>query len=194
MYYMPAVGACVSASCCRRHPRACTSGWWAPGVSSIDRSHARGRHQHQHHPEVNTTLQAAGPAAQTLRGLAIDGAIAISHTTAANLDFARNWYLHLQRAGVRNYALIATDEAAHVALAAEIAGHVVECPRTVFRAKDTTAAQAYRSRGWTRLMFAVPRMLRWVLGMGHADRRLKPADGAPRTLQLTRLDPAPAQP
>ena len=28
------------------------------------------------------------------------------------------------------------------------------------------AAEAYRSRGWTRLMFAVPRMLHWVLAMG----------------------------
>ena len=104
------------------------------------------------------------PAARILRGLAHDGAIAVTHTTAANLEFARNWYLHLQRAGVRNYALIATDDDAHATLAREVVGHVVAYPLGPTGAAQV--AQSYRSRGWTRLMFAVPRMLHWVLAMG----------------------------
>ena len=92
----------------------------------------------------------------------------VSHTTHANLHFARNWYHHLQRAGVRNYALIATDDEALSALSHEIGPrHVVQCPRSIFHgAGDGAAQQSYRSRGWTRLMFAVPRILRWVLSAG----------------------------
>ena len=108
--------------------------------------------------------QSFEPATRILRRLALDDAIAVTHTTAANLEFARNWYLHLQRAGVRNYALIATDDDAHATLAREVVGHVVAYP--LGPKGVAQAAQSYRSRGWTRLMFAVPRMLHWVLTMG----------------------------
>ena len=115
-------------------------------------------------PYADSTRALSEPAARILRGLAHDGAIAVTHTTAANLEFARNWYLHLQRAGVRNYALIATDDDAHATLAREVVGHVVAYPLGPTGAAQV--AQSYRSRGWTRLMFAVPRMLHWVLAMG----------------------------
>ena len=115
-------------------------------------------------PHAASMRALSEPAARILRGLAHYGAIAVTHTTAANLEFARNWYLHLQRAGVRNYALIATDDDAHVTLAREVVGHVVAYPLGPTGAAQ--AAQSYRSRGWTRLMFAVPRMLHWVLAMG----------------------------
>ena len=115
-------------------------------------------------PHAASMRALSEPAARILRGLAHDGAIAVTHTTAANLEFARNWYLHLQRAGVRNYALIATDDDAHATLAREVVGHVVAYPLGPTGAAQV--AQSYRSRGWTRLMFAVPRMLHWVLAMG----------------------------
>ena len=115
-------------------------------------------------PHAASMRALSEPAARILRGLAHDGAIAVTHTTAANLEFARNWYLHLQRAGVRNYALIATDDDAHATLSREVVGHVVAYP--LGPAGAAQPAQSYRSRGWTRLMFAVPRMLHWVLAMG----------------------------
>ncbi len=98
------------------------------------------------------------------------GDLAVTHTTGANLDFARNWYRHLQRAGVRNYALLATDASAHRALLSELPGHVVRCPswiladdRTPSPTERSSAGYKYRSAGWTRLMFAVPQMVHWVL-------------------------------
>ena len=145
---------CFSPACCRRHPRACV------------------RRPLRHRPAnvtgavlpLSGSEQSFEPATRILRRLALDDAIAVTHTTAANLEFARNWYLHLQRAGVRNYALIATDDDAHATLAREVVGHVVAYP--LGPKGVAQAAQSYRSRGWTRLMFAVPRMLHWVLTMG----------------------------
>ena len=145
---------CFSTACCRRHPRACAA-------------------VHAHHRLANMTgaalplsgsEQSFEPAKRIFHRLALDDAIAVTHTTAANLEFARNWYLHLQRASVSNYALIATDDVAHATLAREVVGHVVTYP--LGPKGVAQAAQSYRSRGWTRLMFAVPRMLHWVLAMG----------------------------
>ena len=153
---------CSSTACCRRHPRACVRRPLYHATTHVHRGHQRPTNV------TDTALLGSGqgfePATQILLRLAIDGAVAITHTTAANLDFARNWYLHLQRAGVRNYALIATDNEALASLAHEVAGHVVAYP--LGHNGVAQAAQAYRSRGWTRLMFAVPRMLHWVLAMG----------------------------
>ena len=145
---------CSSTACCRRHPRACVRRPFHHRLANVTGAAL----------PLSGSEQSFEPAARILHRLALDGAIAVTHTTAANLDFARNWYLHLQRAGVRNYALIATDDDAHATLAREVTGHVVAYP--LGPKGVAQAAQSYRSRGWTRLMFAVPRMLHWVLAMG----------------------------
>ena len=141
--------------CCRRHPRACRAPTSPRSVAA----------------QASVAVREPASAAvqlRALRSVALDGEVVVSHTTHANLHFARNWYQHLQRAGVRNYALIATDDEALSALSYEIGPrHVVQCPRSIFDgAGDGSAQQTYRSRGWTKLMFAVPRMLRWVLSAG----------------------------
>ena len=59
------------------------------------------------------------------------GSVIITHTTGSNLPFARNWYAHLQRAGVSSFVLIATDAAALAALRTEVPGHVVRCPPAI---------------------------------------------------------------
>ena len=145
---------CSSTACCRRHPRACVRRPFHHRLANVTGAAL----------PLSGSEQSSEPAARILHRLALDGAIAVTHTTAANLEFARNWYLHLQRAGVRNYALIATDDDAHATLAREVTGHVVAYP--LGPKGVAQAAQSYRSRGWTRLMFAVPRMLHWVLAMG----------------------------
>lgn len=104
-------------------------------------------------------------AAELLQKLAIGGELAISHTNGANLPFARNWAYHLQRAGVRNFAMIATDDEALDVLERELPARVVRCPDAISGAQDRTQPLRYRSAGWTRLMFAVPKMVRWVLRM-----------------------------
>ena len=85
----------------------------------------------------------------------------------ANLPFARNWWRHLQRAGVRNFALLATDDEMHATLLAELPAHAVRCPRSIVGGDGNAGGPArYRSASWTKLMFAVPRMVRWVLQIG----------------------------
>lgn len=66
---------------------------------------------------------------------------------------------------VANFALLATDDAAHRALQAELPAHSIRFPRTIF-ANEHGRPVRYRSAGWTRLMFAVPLMVRWVLRQG----------------------------
>ena len=91
--------------------------------------------------------------------------MAISHTNEANLPFAANWYMHLQRAGVSNYAIIATDNQAYGRLQRELPSRVVRCPSAISGVGARTQHLRYRSAGWTRLMFAVPKMVRWVVQM-----------------------------
>jgi len=131
-------------ACCARHPRAC--------------------HPSGHHGEGRATLKSLCVAQRTARRTCD---LAVSHTTASNLPFARNWYRHLQGAGVRNFALLATDSEAYQALAVEIRPHAVHCPTTVFAARGSHhGPSGYRSHEWSRLMFAVPRMVQWVLSLG----------------------------
>jgi hypothetical protein len=103
------------------------------------------------------------------------GDLVVSHTTGgANLAFARNWWRHLQRASVSNFALLATDDDALAALEQELPGRAVRCPNAIVGAAAAKIAAdgsrgrgaRYRSAGWTRLMFAVPAMVRWVLQVG----------------------------
>ena len=132
---------CDSRQCCLRHPRACL------GSTS-------GRHDDELH------------ASRTLRGLAnAEGDLAVSHTTGANLPFARNWWRHLELSGVHNFALLATDDSAAEGLSRHLPGHVVRCPRSIV-APTSQGPVGYRSAGWTHLMFAVPLMVRWVLRQG----------------------------
>ena len=136
------------ADCCHRHPRACRPR--ATRLISSEQSRAE-----------------AEEGARLLRGIAApSGDIVISHTNAANLPFARNWWRHLEAAAVRNFALLATDDAAHTTLQAELAGHVVRCPRSIVGSTGTRDPSGYKSKGWTKLMFAVPMMVRWVLRLG----------------------------
>ena len=110
--------------------------------------------------EVNTA------SAIILRAAAIDGSLAVSHTNSGNLPFARNWYRHLLRAGVSNFALIATDDVAYDRMRAELPGRVVRCPTAIYSDSERQGPQRFRSAGWTRLMFAVPRMVHWVVQLG----------------------------
>ena len=145
---------CASAACCARHPKACRH----------EPSHpARAWRPARREPRPHAQSDAA--AARLLRSVAIGGEVAISHTNGANLPFARNWYAHLQRAGVRNFAMIATDDEAQDALQRELPSQVVRCPDAIAGAHGRAQPLRYRSAGWTRLMFAVPKMVRWVLRM-----------------------------
>eukprot|EP00966_Prymnesium_polylepis_P049493 1145857-Prymnesium_polylepis.1 len=60
---------------------------------------------------------------------------------------------------------IATDDEAHAALRDELPSQVVRCPDAIAGAHGRAQPLRYRSAGWTRLMFAVPKMVRWVLRM-----------------------------
>ena len=134
--------ACRSAGCCRRHPKACA----APAQANLSSADAE----------------------RVLRAAAVNDTLLVSHTNAGNVPFALNWCRALRRAGVANYVLIATDGDALARLRVEEAGHVVRWPDSGAAASSRSdAAQLrYRSRGWTRLMFAVPQMVRWVLQLG----------------------------
>lgn len=88
----------------------------------------------------------------------------MSHTNEANLPFARNWLAHLQRAGVHNFALVATDDGALGALAPALPGRVARCPPRILDLPRGRPLR-YKSSGWTQLMFAVPRILLWVLSL-----------------------------
>lgn len=155
------MASCTSPQCCRRHPRACQRR--RPEAAAVP-AHRTGK----------ATDDVASAA--RLRGLASpSGDVAVSHTTGGgNIAFARNWWRHLQRAGVHNFALLATDDAAYAALEVELPGRAVRCPDSIVgAAADRIASEAsrgrgarYRSAGWTRLMFAVPAMVRWVLELG----------------------------
>ena len=157
---------CRSSECCRRHPRACRRAGGQAAVSSVAISL-----QGPSHDDGDSTVASA-----RLRAVASPaGDVVVSHTTGgAHMPFARNWWRHLQRAGVNNFALIATDESAFTTLEDELAGHGVRCPQSIVGRRDerTTAdygrghGAGYRSAGWTRLMFAVPAMVRWVLLQG----------------------------
>ncbi len=136
---------CDTRQCCLRHPRACH------GTSSN-----RVPHRDDDAPAISRALR---------RMASAEGDLAVSHTTGANMPFAHNWWQHLQRAGVRNFALLATDDSAAVELARRLPDHFVRCPRSIVT-PATTGPVGYRSAGWTRLMFAVPQMVRWVLRQG----------------------------
>jgi len=153
----------MSKQCCTRHPKACHA-----IDSPIEAPHLLSNDAH-------TTAAAAA----RLRAIAAwpSRDIAVSHTTGgANLAFARNWWRHLKRAGVENFALLATDDTAYAALELELPGRSVRCPESIVGvAAQMIAADMqrsgkrgarYRSAGWTRLMFAVPTMVRWVLDAG----------------------------
>lgn len=134
---------CWTPQCCARHPRACRVG----GVTRYSRK--------------DEELERL--AAERVRALASSaGDVAVSHTNAGNIPFARNWWRHLLRAGVQNFALLATDDDAFAALDVALPRHSVRCPRAIFSA-EASGPMSYRSAGWTQLMFAVPRMVRWVL-------------------------------
>ena len=149
---------CSTPQCCARHPRACD----APRHSIAEDASSSAE---------DDSLEAAA-AAKQLRAAASwpSGDLAVSHTTGGvGLSFARNWWRHLQRAGVTNFALLATDDDAHAALQAELPAHAVRCPRSIVgSAAERIGGRGarYRSAGWTRLMFAVPAMVRWVLRLG----------------------------
>ena len=102
---------------------------------------------------------------RVLRALADwpSGDIVVSHTNVANLPFARNWFASLMRVGVPNWAIFATDEEAYEILHAEVPNHVL---RWHNRARGPRGSHfAFRSKGWTRVVFAVPRMARFVLAL-----------------------------
>ena len=157
------MSSCATAQCCARHPKACRTSRAAAAAAEEAASLDDRRESEE--------------AARRLRAAASwpSGDLAVSHTTGGgNLPFARNWWRHLQRAGVTNFALLATDEGAYAALEVELPGRAVRCPRAIVgQAADRIAADGgrgrgarYRSAGWTRLMFAVPAMVRWVLRLG----------------------------
>ena len=141
--------------CCERHPKACRAADRLPTPMRIISS--------------NDARAESEEGARRLRALAEwpRGDLAVSHTNAANMPFARNWWRHLQAAGVRNFALLATDDEAHAILTAVTPAHAVRCPRSIVgtSSKDRQPSR-YRSAGWTKLMFAVPLMVRWVLRFG----------------------------
>mgnify|MGYP002632866031 CR=1 FL=1 len=118
------------------------------------------------HTTALRSQPADGEAARVLRSVAIDSTLAISHTNEANLLFAANWYTHLERAGVSNYAMIATDDQAYDRLLLKLPQRVVRCPSAISGVVAHSQHLRYRSAGWTRLMFAVPKMVRWVVRMG----------------------------
>ena len=98
----------------------------------------------------------------------MNGTLLVSHTTVGNVPFARNWCALLHRARATNYVLIATDDGAAEQLGADASarGHLVRWPYDA-QVGASAGSLTYRSKGWTRLMFAVPRMLRWVLELGY---------------------------
>jgi len=113
-----------------------------------------------------TAVEIATSNAARLHALARRGRIAVSHTNAGNLPFARNWFASLMRVGVPNWAIFATDEEAYDILHAEVPNHVL---RWHNRASGPRGSHfAFRSKGWTRVVFAVPRMARFVLELGLA--------------------------
>ena len=113
-----------------------------------------------------TASEIATSNAARLHALARRGRIAVSHTNAGNLPFARNWFASLMRVGVPNWAIFATDEEAYDILHAEVPNHVL---RWHNRARGPRGSHfAFRSKGWTRVVFAVPRMARFVLELGLA--------------------------
>ena len=143
-------------ACCARHPKACRNHVTPlqTGQLALDSSLLS---RHEDSPRG---------AAKHLRSLASpEGNLVVTHTTGANLPFARNWWRHLDRATVLNYVLIATDDMAFAAIEHERPGRAVRCPRAIFAHAEGRPV-SYRSSGWTRLMFAVPRMVRWVLRAG----------------------------
>ena len=155
---MPPSNPCYSASCCTRHPRACQK--------EAPRTHSRIIFSEVARAEAEQSARA-------LRALAEwpDGDIVVSHTNGANIAFARNWWQHLETVGLQNYALLATDDDAYNQLRHEIPSHAVRCPRSIVgdmggKNHRDSGPSRYRSAGWTRLMFAVPLMVRWVLRLG----------------------------
>ena len=138
-------GGYTTPRCCQRHPRSC-----APSRGEDDAA-------------------AVSAATRVLRNAAAwpRGDLAVSHTNAGNLQFARNWWHHLRAAGVDNFALLATDDAAYAALQHELPSRSVRLPHSIFAARDAGSNHnQYRSKGWTKLMFAVPLMVKFVLGAG----------------------------
>ena len=95
------MAACSSSACCARHPRACV-GQVPPAEPAGD------------------AVQRSAAAARLRAAAGASGELAVSHTTGANLPFAKNWWRHLQKVGVRNFALLATDDAAYTALLREL--------------------------------------------------------------------------
>ena len=75
-----------------------------------------------------TAVEIATSNEKKLRALARRGRVAVSHTNAGNLPFARNWFASLMRVGVPNWAIFATDEEAYEILHAEVRNHVLPCP------------------------------------------------------------------
>ena len=67
-----------------------------------------------------TAVEIATSNEKKLRALARRGRVAVSHTNAGNLPFARNWFASLMRVGVPNWAIFATDEEAYEILHAEV--------------------------------------------------------------------------
>lgn len=122
--YLTARMASCTRRCCERHPRACRQqarNGAAPS-SAADATLTRRSHFER---DVSPAVK------QQLHALAEDNMLAVSHTTAGNLPFARNWHAHLRHAGVRNFALIATDGNAFTALREEMGGHLVRCPASI---------------------------------------------------------------
>ena len=146
--------ACSTVQCCERHPKACSADHRPQPTRIISSEIARAESEE---------------GARRLRALAEwpRGDLAVSHTNAANVPFARNWWLHLQAAGVQNFALLATDDMGYAMLSAALPAHAVRCPRSIVgtSSKDRQPSR-YRSAAWTKLMFAVPLMVRWVLRLG----------------------------
>ena len=108
---------CATAACCRRHPKACRHAKPAQVVPAPSV------------PLEPVASEAATVLGQHERQLACQGCQGVC--PGSNLPFARNWYAHLQRAGVSSFVLIATDAAALAALRTEVPGHVVRCPPAV---------------------------------------------------------------
>ena len=82
-----------------------------------------------------STPHEATVAAGVLRSVAGEGiagrpAVTLTHTTGSNLLFASHWLAQLRRAAVRNYAVIATDQAAWDGLTSLAPGRAVRCLST----------------------------------------------------------------